>query len=218
MSRTFLRTILAIVGTMPFLITEAKADSLGVDFSSTPTVDVASSVYNLGYSFTVVNAVTVTGLGDFDNGSLANLPQDQQVGLWDSSGDLLASAFVGTDQGSIQDGSWGVTAIAGVTLIAGDTYTVGAQGGMGYNWTTPLNVNANIDNVADAFAGIGTESNSPLVEPTIADGAFPAYLGGNVLLGSVSSTPEPGTFLLLTPALGGLFLLCRKRISGTSAK
>jgi hypothetical protein len=214
MIRTFLTAILAIAGAMSLFVSEAKADSLGVDFSSPPSIEVVSSIDNLGYSFKVVNGVTVTGLADFDNGSLANLPQDQQVGLWDSSGDLLASAYVGADQGSTQQGAWGVTSISGVTLIAGDTYTVGAQGGMGFNFTTPLNVNSNIDNLADAYTIVGNSNNSPLVEPTSTDGAYTAYLGGNVQL---SSAPEPASFLLLAPALGGLFML-RKGISQTSAK
>ena len=216
MTRVHLTAILAIAGAISFLSTVAKADTLGVDFNSPPD-SVGPSEWNLGYSFTVVNAVTVTGLADFDNSSLDNLSQDQQVGLWDSLGNLLASAYVGADQGSTQQGYWGVTAITGVTLIAGDTYTVGAQGGMDYNFDTPLAVNPNISNLTDEYTTIGNNSNSPLVEPTSADGQSTAYLGGNVLLSSTTSTPEPASFILLAPALGGLFML-RKRISQTSAK
>jgi hypothetical protein len=204
--------IVALAGAVPFVLTQAKADTLGVDFTSTPP-DQGASTFNLGYSFTAVNAVTVTGLAAFDNGSLDNFDQDQQVGLWDSGGDLLASAYVGFDQSSTQLGFWGVTAITGVSLIAGDTYIVGAQGGYHYTYGSPLNVDPDITNVTDAWISVGSGSNNPLVEPTNADGGEQGYFGGNVLISESSTTPEPGTFLLLTPALGGLFLLRRKRLS-----
>jgi hypothetical protein len=207
-----LGAVLAFAVAIPFLVTEGKADSLGVDFSSTPGVDSSSSIWNLGYQFAVVNTLTVTALADFDAGSLDSLPQDQQVGLWDDLGNLLGSAFIGSDQGSTQVGYWGVTSITAVILTAGNTYVVGAQGGMGYNFTTPLTVNPNITLLQNMYISIGSTSNSPLGEPTSNEaGPTAAFLGGNFVDSADSTLPEPATFLLFAPALAGLCALRRRK-------
>jgi hypothetical protein len=192
----------------------AKAGELGVDFTSDSVSNFGQSIWNLGYEFTVVSNTTVIGLANFDNGSLGNLPQDQQVGLWDSSGNLLTSAYVGADQGSTQMGLWGWTGISGVTLVAGQTYIVGGQGAADYTGETPVTVSPYITYVQDMYYYWGTTDNNPLYEPLASEGfSLPSqagWFGGNVVL-SGTAIPEPGTVLLLVPALGALALLRRKR-------
>lgn len=208
------RTILTAVALFAGLGSSAvKADTLGIDFTGTPS-SLGSSVWNIGWVFTVNSDITLTGLGAYDNGSLANFPQDQQVGLWNStSGVLIASAYVGSDQGSVQIGYWGFTAIAGVTLIAGDSYTVGSQGGGPDTWSDPTAVGSNITYDWAEYWDTGA-SNSPLEQPTNAT-AFPSDaagdFGGNIEYTSGDSTPEPGTMFLLVPGLGLLALVRRKR-------
>src|ERR1035438_3450618 len=110
----------------------AGAATLGVDFSS-PGSQVGESLWSLGYQFIANNAVSVVALGTFDY-LQDGLVGPQQVGLWDASHTLLASTFV--DNSDPLQGFWRFNAIAPVTLVAGATYYVAAQGGEGYTWDT----------------------------------------------------------------------------------
>lgn len=212
------RVILTAAAVVVFLglgSTAAKADTLGLDFTSTPTITESTSFWSLGWEFTVNTNITVTALGDFDNGSVANFSQDQQVGLWDSSGDLLASAYVGSDQASTQIGYWAFTAISGVSLVVGDTYIVGAQGGAEWVGGSGTAVDGDITWVQAEYGSVGSMSNSPLLEPTISASGFSGdaagYLGGNLEYVDPPAAPEPGTMLMLVPALGLLALRRFKR-------
>ena len=109
------------------------ADTLAVDFTGLdPDLTPVQSTFNLGFEFRANSAITVTGLGVYDylgDGFL----QDQQVGLWDSTGNKLASVFVhGSDSDPsnlVGAGPWRFTAIKPITLAAGASYVVGSQGG-----------------------------------------------------------------------------------------
>lgn len=98
--------------------------------------------YTSGYEFTVANSVTFNALGLFDvqtanrlsgaNGGDPNLPGllfSHQVGVWDSSGTLRASATVDpgdpTTPSANTYGNWVYQSIASTTLGAG-TYRIGA--------------------------------------------------------------------------------------------
>ncbi len=193
-----LSVLLATMFAIGFGSATMKASTLGVDFTTTPS-NYGASVWNLGYEFEVVTDVTVTGLGNIDYGALSNLPQPQQVGLWNSTGTLLASTFVNSS--STQIGNWAFTSITPVLLIAGDTYTVGGQGGEDYAGITPVSVDPHITYLTDEYTYIGSGANSPLEEPTSTEGytspSEAGWFGGNVEFGAVSTIPEPGSFLLV---------------------
>jgi hypothetical protein len=185
------------------------AGSLGVDFTSVGG-QADLSYWSLGYEFTANSAVSVVGLGTFDYGQ-DGLAGPQQVGLWDASEDLLASAFV--DNSDPLQGFWRFAAISPVTLVPGDTYYVASQGGEGYAfYANGFMVNPDITFVEDAYQYVGTTSNSPLTFPgqsegiTVAEGG--GIFGGNVEFGS--AIPEPGTCLLIAPVLFGFAALRRK--------
>jgi hypothetical protein len=191
----------------------AKADSLGLDFASTPPANFGPSTWNLGWSFTVVNSVTVVGLGNADilQNGFSPPGSDQQVGLWDSSGNLLASVQVTpTDPlDGANGGFWRFASIAPITLTAGQTYVVGGQGGAFYSGIVPVTVNPNITFGHDLYTFNGG-ANSPLVEPLKTEGydspGAASWFGGNVEFASVSPVPEPvGVASLL--GLGGMGLV-----------
>jgi hypothetical protein len=207
----------AIVAATALLASIGAANAtpeLGLDFTGTPTV-FGSSEWNLGYAFTANSNITVAALGNMDFGALTSLSQPQQVGLWDSSGNLLASAFVGA--GSMQVGEWAFTSITPVLLTAGQTYLVGGQGGASYAGELPVSVDPNITYVGSRFFFIGNTSNSPLVEPIDSDGfnspSDAGWFGGNIELASASvgAVPEPITLSLFGAGLAGAVAMRRRR-------
>lgn len=190
----------------------AFAGDLGVDFTS-PGSTSSPSQWSLGYQFIANSGATVTALGTFDLGG-DGFAQDQQVGLWNSSGTLLASTFVSNSDPLT--GFWRFHNISGVTLTAGGTYYVASQGGEGYTWlTNGFTVASEITFVEDAWHFNGNTDNNPLAFPDQTDGFTQAdgggFFGGNVEFGS-STTPEPGTILLMGPALLGLVGFARRKI------
>ena len=106
----------------------AKAVAVGVDFTG-GTVFNTGTFHNVGWSFHVASAVTVDGLGLFDEG-LPGLSAPHQVGLWNySTGTLLRQATV-SNASAVQTstsplGRWLFEDIASITLGQGN-YAIGA--------------------------------------------------------------------------------------------
>lgn len=177
---------------------QAKANSsLGVDFLSTPT-DFGESVWNLGFEFQANIAATVTALGNVDLTG-TGYGQPQQIGLWDASGNLLASTFVDNSD-PLTSTYWRFNAITPVTLVAGAFYVVGGQGGADYAGETPVTVNPYITYISDLYTYNGSTANTPLVEPTLSEGltspTSAGWFGGNIEFGA-AAVPEPSSVLLL---------------------
>ena len=188
----------------------AVAGTIGVNFTS-PGVQNNPSMWNLGYLFTANQNVSVTALGTYDYNQ-DGFSQDQQVGLWTSSGVLIASTYVSNSDPLT--GFWRFHNITPVNLVSGQSYVVGSQGGEGYTWfTNGMAVAPQITFNRDAFYYIGDLSNSPLYFPTQTDGFGQGlgggFFGGNVMLSS--ATPEPGTLALAGPAFLVLAGLARRK-------
>src|SRR6185369_1970666 len=81
----------------------------------------------VGSKFTVGANALVDKLG-FEDQLVNGLASSHQVGLWNSSGILLASVTVQSGTGSVLIGNWRYETLpTPVTLTAGSTYIVGAQ-------------------------------------------------------------------------------------------
>jgi hypothetical protein len=196
----------ALVLILGFGSATLKADIPGVTIPGAG-IDFGTSYWDLGFEFQANGYVSVTGLGNFDLGSPSNLPQPQQVGLWDSQGNLLASAYVTSS--STQIGQFAFTSITPFALTAGNDYIVGGQGGADYTGMEPINVAPQITYVEDLFTYVGTTVNTPLYEPADSEGltiADAGFFGGNVLL-----TPEPSYYLVLGAAIAALLVMFRAR-------
>jgi hypothetical protein len=165
--------------------------------------------WTLGFNFVANASVSMTGLGAFDadhDGFVAS----HDVGLWDSSGNLLASATVGS--GDTLIGDFRYVKVAPVALTAGNTYYVGANNyGVG----------------GDLFGFLGTISSAPGVTyglsayapgaalqfPPYTSGYQPGYFGGNLL---ISAVPEPSSYAMLIAGLA-LAGAVRRRKQGAPA-
>lgn len=191
--------------------TVASAGTPGIDFTpSASNQGYATSIWNLGYSFTVNSPVDVVGLGNIDAGVF---PQAQQVGLWNSSGALLASAYVDQTDQVLGAAPWVFEAITPIKLQVGQTYIVGAQGGSLYTGqVNPVTVDPRITYDTDLYTYLGNTSNNPLVEPTSTTGLPHGWFGGNVEL--ASAVPEPATWAMLILGLAMIGFAARRRREG----
>jgi hypothetical protein len=190
----------------------AQAVVLGVDFPSNDNGQ-PPNTYNLGWSFTANSNVTVIGLGNFFGNTF---PQDQQVGLWDSGGNLLASTFVTNTDALLGSAPWRFAAITPVGLIAGQTYVVGGQGGADYAGAIGNAIFApQISYITDLYTDNGSGVNAPLVEPTITEGVYSGWYGGNI---EIAQTPLPSTWTMLIAGFVGFgFLAYRGTKKGSAA-
>lgn len=183
------------------LAASAGSLGLGVDFT-TPTVDSTSGQWSLGYEFTTNQVVTVTGLAFYDD-QKNGLTQPHDVGIYDSSGVLLASVMV-TDSDPLM--SWFRVQNLDTPLIlaAGQTYYVAAETGTeNYTWNPGgFSVNPAINFVSSAYINSATLAFPGLPDSTV------GYFGANFVL---STIPEPTTLTLLGIGLVGLGILRRKR-------
>jgi Domain of unknown function (DUF4082)/PEP-CTERM motif len=177
------------------------AVSLGVDFPAGAN-DLGPSEWNLGWSFTANTDVSVVGLGNWAG---VSFPQDQQVGLWDSSGTLLARAFVSNSSSEVGSAPWLFSPITPVKLVAGQTYVVGGQGGAEYTGLIgDASADPRISFGIDLYSYVIGGANSPLVEPTNSEALGPnedSWFGGNIEL---STVPEPSTWAMMLLGFAGL--------------
>ena len=122
----FVAALLVFTGAL-----SADTPPLALDFASlgTSANNASSSAgglgWSLGWSFYTNAAVTVTSL-DYWN-SPSGLTQSHDVGIYDSSQNLIVSAFVGPDDPVIPDGAgygWQEVFVRPVTLAAHQTYYI----------------------------------------------------------------------------------------------
>ncbi len=180
----------------------------GVITITTPGGEYSGQTDTLGYEFSPMTNISVTSLEVYDSG-MGVLPNLATVGIWNTSGDLLASATVPAGTGA-NDGFFSSVSITPLSLTAGKDYVVGAylngtassyntgQGGSG-------SVDPNITIIQDMFNNAASFAFPNLTN----DHAGGAWLGGSFGYGQASAVPEPGgqVFLLATIGLAALLAL-----------
>lgn len=166
-----------------------------------------------GYSFSVTQdglMATHLGVYDFD---ADGLNESHEVGLWTSSGTLIASAVVGAGTSGLLQDSFRYVDIADAALAVGD-YVVGAYFLAG-----------SADAQARSLAGLSTASGisygqyrfvnnvSSLTIPLSTVNNLSGLPGGSLMVdyASVSAVPEPASWALAMAGLAGVALRLRRR-------
>jgi hypothetical protein len=187
-----------------FAGTIAVTTTPGGVFSNTGT-------YTLGWSFSVNSPISVTSLGAYDDGS-DGLNVAHDVGLWDSVGNLLASATVPAGTAGTLDSGYRFVSISPLGLNAGSTYYVAAVYFSNDNdgWLQdPLTVVT-----APQITYLSRQyefSSGSLVFPDLAGSGTTGYFGGNFEFGGAAALPEPASMALLAGGLGVLFAVRKRR-------
>jgi len=199
MKKQLLLIVALLVGTIGL-----RAQTQGIDFTS-PTIDFTNGQWSLGYEFSVAGSVTVDGLGMYDDQKNGFVDEAHQVGLWTSSGTLLASAWVSS--GNPLLGWFRYATISAVTLGSGNYIVASTTGNDNYTWDpVGFTTAPGITYVGDRFVSSGS-----LAFPTNSSGVT-GWFGGNVRLTDRNSVPDSSaTLLMLAGGLGIVAALRRRR-------
>lgn len=182
------------------------ADQFGVDFSNTSgATSLGNPPFTLGWEFTVSTTIQVNELAFYDDGE-NGLADSHEIGIWNSSGTLVASGTVLAGTASPLVDQFREVAVS-ATLGAGD-YFIGALFVDGNDpvWfpgssLTDFSSAPGITYDGATFAGGGS-----LADPTTADSS-PGFFGADF---SFSSTPEPSSVALLGTLLVAVLFAFRK--------
>jgi hypothetical protein len=211
----------------------AAADTLGLDLTGGLGSFVTSEQVE-GWSFTVNQGITVTGLGTYDGGpgdsgnpgAVANLPIAATVELLNSAGTVLATSSVGGGSGSQVSTFWAFSSTAvSVALTTGNTYYVLAllpstdANELENQGTGSVTVNSAVNFVGSEICNpCSSISLASLTSNTFTgtNQAPPqyAYFGGDFEFtatnGDLSATPLPATLPLFAGGLGVMGFLGRR--------
>ena len=150
----------------------------------------------VGWSFTVINAITIDGLGVWDAGSDGIGPATQ-AGVWTSAGALLASAAVSNASTAVASasnrGSWLMETIASVTLLPGN-YLIGMVAYAGSPSAQILSSSTNISdiNIAPTPGAVSEGSDDGLAAPLYRFGYdLEMIVGPTMRLAGANPVPAP---------------------------
>jgi hypothetical protein len=188
-------------------ITLMAAPVPAITFGNLTGESLANGPFTLGWQFTLSQSITVTGLGAFDD-SQDGLAESHDVGIWDSLGNLMGSATVasGTTDPLLNQFRY---ASASFTLGPG-TYNIGALWLDGAdNNTFPGDVTSYTTAAAVTFDANAYVGGGTLANPINSVDNQAAYFGPNF---TYSTTPEPGTLVMLGSGLLALGGMARRKL------
>jgi hypothetical protein len=175
----------------------ARAQVAAVKFATAPTS--LDRQLSLGWLFSTNEMVHVSGLGYYDDGG-NGFATDHEIGIFDSGGSLLVSAFVHTGTSDTLIGHFRYTDIPAIDLPAGQSFTLaattfGASDPWAFGTAGTSIAGFTVDpaiSVAANASRYNYQSDNVLRRPGDSVG-YTAYFGPNLLIGSStpSAVPEP---------------------------
>jgi Domain of unknown function (DUF4082)/PEP-CTERM motif len=199
-----MRKLLVGVAALALVSGVGSAKALDINPQLFVTGETSSTLDNppftLGWEFEALSSITVNALGIYD---VSGLLDSYPVGIWDSSGNLIAETTV--DSGGTIVNQWIYDALATpVTLTAGDDYYVGAlyttsDDPLVFPGSGTVTTTSNISYITSVYA-----FGSSLSWPTSSVG-FGGYFGPNISA-TTSTIPEPSTWAMMLLGFAGLGL------------
>jgi len=180
----------------------AGAQTDAIDLNYTDNVYTNYNEWTLGWDFTTGNqALNVTALGTFDNGSVATIGSPT-VGIWTAGGTLLGTANLSGTLTQSNYFAFTSNLSNAISLAANTEYLIGSTGIAPYEFSFGNNTTTNLGITFNGDRWIG---GAGLTFPTLTD-ETDGFYGANF---QATATPEPASFLALgLPALG---LLVKRR-------
>jgi hypothetical protein len=173
--------------------------------------------FTLGWAFRPSASIEVTALGIFDDERSAGLLEAHEIGLWNESGDLLAQVTVPAGSvGALVD-QFRYVQIAGTSLLAGMTYTVGALYTSDSDGVIFPGEAADFATAAEvAFIENRFAFSPVLANPSGTAGTDPGYFGPNFLFEATAiPVPEPNVLMLTLFALAAVVMVRSRNVPAT---
>ena len=200
---------------MLFVVGSLMADPV-LSFDTTTALTAGNFDQTVGWEFNVLSPITVTGLGWYNQGA-NGLELSHMVGIWSSTGTLLASATVAAGTTDPLDGLFRTVAITPIVLqpgefiIAGENFLAGSDD-LAFD-VTPT-TDASISFVAGRYSAADNMFEFPTNSTGVVQNSSPDCCWGPSFSISAAtvSTPEPaGSSLLLAVGALAAALQTRRR-------
>jgi len=192
------RRLLLILGIL--WMGTARASSTEAISVSGGVVDYTVFQYTIGNQFTTLQNIAVTDIGVF---SISGLAQSYEVGLWDSFGNLLATATVDS---TLDVNQFEYVSITPVSLAAGESFCVGELINSTAQWLAFSAITPAPGLVFDY--GLYDRTATPsLTDPTTSTVGLGGSVGPSF---KFTSVPEPRTFGSLFLSLFAMTKFARK--------
>ena len=192
--------LLALTALLLPVVAKADAISPAWEFNHPATTQNTTGDHTFGLVFTVTQNIEVDYLGYFDPSG--GMIDSHEVGLYDSSGTLLASTDV-TSASAYSSANFLYNAITPIELLAGQTYVLEGVTGIDYytNNVTGFTLNEPLTLLGTTIGGATMTYNG--ITPATGNDYFGADFG---------AVPEPGSLLLLGSGLLGLAGMLRRKL------